>query len=170
MSGPRASVFERHPRLTLLAVLALLLPILDLGFTRLYAAFHPEFYRRQSAFRVKSDVYHHGFAPNVSTELEYWGALRSSYRINSLGFRDRAVREVPLVSDKRRVVFIGDSFTEGIGVPYEQTFVGILDERARAARYRGLERGRRILLSDHRLPEDQVSARGRRAARSTSSW
>jgi hypothetical protein len=28
------------------------------------------------------------------------------------------------VADRKRVVFIGDSFTEGSGVPYEQTFVG----------------------------------------------
>jgi len=47
---------------------------------------------------------------------------------NSLGFRDRANREIPLVSDKYRVLFIGDSFCEGIGIPYEDTFVGLLED------------------------------------------
>jgi hypothetical protein len=33
-------------------------------------------------------------------------------------------RNVPLRFDGKRVLFVGDSFTEGIGLPYEQTFVG----------------------------------------------
>lgn len=124
----RRSVFERHPRLTLLVVTGVALAVLDLGVTRLYAFFRPRFYREQSAFRVSHPVYHHGFRPGVSVEKEYWGPLASSYRTNSLGFRDRAVREVPLRTERRRIVFIGDSFTEGIGVPYEKTFVGKVDD------------------------------------------
>jgi hypothetical protein len=126
-----SSVFERHPRKTLAAVLLAVLGVLallDLGGTALYARFRPQFYRPQSAFRVSSDIYHHGFRPMASVDLEYWGPLAAPYRTNSLGFRDRAVREVPLAGDERRLVFIGDSFTEGIGVPYEQTFVGILEQ------------------------------------------
>jgi len=63
----------------------------------------------------------------VSVEDERWGPRRSPYRTNSLGFRDRAVREVPLTSARPRIVFIGDSFTEGVGVPYEASFVGLVD-------------------------------------------
>jgi hypothetical protein len=136
MTERRPSVFERHPRLTLLAVVPALLFLLDLGFTRIYALFRPEFYRQQSVFRVKSDIFHHGFQPNVSVDLEYWGPLKSSYRINSLGLRDRAVRDVPLTSAKPRLLLIGDSFTEGIGVEYEKTFAGIL---ADALAPRGIE-------------------------------
>jgi hypothetical protein len=128
MSDRRPSVFERHPRRTLAAVLLIVLVLLfalDLGVTFVYEIFRPEFYREHSVFRVKSKIYHHGFKPSTSVDREYWGPLVSSYRIDSLGFRDRALREVPLRSEKRRILFIGDSFTEGIGVPYEQTFVGI---------------------------------------------
>ncbi len=112
----------------MLLMAVVLLPLTDLGFTRLYAAFRPQFYRNQSLFRVSHETYHHGFKPNVSVDLEYWGPLAAPYRINSLGLRDRLVRDVPLRSDRHRIVFIGDSFTEGIGVPYEATFVGLVDK------------------------------------------
>src|ERR1041384_144283 len=96
MSPRPASRFERHPVLTLAPIVALLLLAIDLGGTRVYAIFHPDFYREHSVFRVKSDIYHHGFKPNVSADRDYWGPLVSSYRIDSLGLRDRAVRDVPL--------------------------------------------------------------------------
>lgn len=117
-------------------MLLLLLPLTDVVFTHLYALYRPQFYRNQSAFRVRDQIYHHGFKPNVSVDLEYWGPLAAPYRINSMGFRDRVVREVPLRSDKHRIVFIGDSFTEGIGIPYEKTFVGLVEE---ALAPRGIE-------------------------------
>jgi hypothetical protein len=128
MPDRRASIFERHPRVTLLTATLTLLALMDLGVTRLYAFFRPQFYREHSTFRVSDPVYHHGFKPNVSVEREYWGPLAASYRINSLGFRDRVVRDVPLRSDRRRILFIGDSFTEGIGVGYEKTFAGLVEE------------------------------------------
>jgi len=138
MDAPRRSVFERYPRLTLLLVTGTALLLLDLGFTRAYSFLRPGFYREQSAFRVSHELYHHGFKPRVSVDNEYWGPLASSYRTNSLGFRDRAVREIPLeaTGGRRRLVFIGDSFTEGIGVPYEKTFVGLVDD---ALAPRGIE-------------------------------
>ena len=46
-------------------------------------------------------------------------------RTNSLGFKDATTRDVPLVADRKRIVFIGDfSFTEGLGLTYEESFVG----------------------------------------------
>jgi len=120
-----ASPFERHPRLTTLVLAVVAVVLVDFGFTFVYSHLNPGFYRDHSAFRVRSPIYHHGFQPGVSVDDERWGPLVGSYRINSLGFRDRAVRQVPLRSADWRVVLIGDSFTEGIGVPYEDTFAGI---------------------------------------------
>jgi hypothetical protein len=37
------------------------------------------------------------------------------------------VREVPLRPDRPRIVFIGDSFTEGAGIRYDDSFVGRVD-------------------------------------------
>lgn len=74
---------------------------------------------------MRSEVFHHTFAPMVSVVAEHWGPRACPYFTNSLGFRDARVREVPLVSPYRRILFMGDSFTEGVGVPFESTFVGL---------------------------------------------
>ena len=79
-------------------------------------------------YRIKSPVYHHDLARNKSIDDARWGLGRYPLRTNSLGFKDREVREVPLRSDGHRILFIGDSFTEGVGLAYEKTFVGIVDE------------------------------------------
>jgi hypothetical protein len=130
------SVFERHPRLVLSVLAAVAVILADFGSTFVYSLFRPDFYRDHSAFRVHNPVFHHGFKPRVSVDDERWGPLVSSYRIDSLGFRDKEVRDVPLVSSRWRVVLIGDSFTEGIGVRYEDTFAGLAAE---ALAPRGIE-------------------------------
>ena len=74
-------------------------------------------------YRIRSPLYHHDLKPLVDV-MTVWGNITYRLTTNSLGFRDRTPREVPLRSRGRRVLFIGDSFTEGLGVPYESTFVG----------------------------------------------
>src|SRR5215470_18585235 len=71
--------------------------------------------------RTRNAIYDHGFAPNFAG-IERWGRL--SYRLytNNLGFKDAAVRIVPPVSEMRRVLVIGDSFTEAIGLRFEDSF------------------------------------------------
>jgi lysophospholipase L1-like esterase len=98
----------------------------DLLFTQVYRRFVPPVPAR-NGLRTPSDLYHHDLRPRVSVEDEVWGPRRSPYRTNSLAFRDRSVREVPLRSGRPRIVFIGDSFTEGAGVAYEASFVGRVD-------------------------------------------
>ncbi|MGD9545485.1 MAG: SGNH/GDSL hydrolase family protein [Methylocystis sp.] len=77
----------------------------------------------KSAFRVHVPVYSHSLAANFDGD-DLWGGRRYHIRTNALGFKDGVNRDVPLRSDRRRILFIGDSFTEGAGLPYEQTFVG----------------------------------------------
>ena len=55
------------------------------------------------------------------------------------------------VSDKYRILFIGDSYTEGVGVEYKDTFVGLID----SALFRS-------------LPNSLASLRGRPEGRSPS--
>ena len=56
------------------------------------------------------------------------GGTVYSISTNSLGFKDKTNRQISLKTDKKRLVFIGDSFTEGLGLIYEKTFVGLIDE------------------------------------------
>jgi hypothetical protein len=123
-----SSRFERHRRKMAFVLVAASALLTDLVFTRAYRWLRPDEPSGPAGFRVKSDVYHHGFRPLASVEKEQWGPWVSAYRINSLGFRDRTARQVALRSEKARILFIGDSFTEGVGVPYEQSFVGRVDQ------------------------------------------
>ena len=80
---------------------------------------------REPRFRVANAIYHHGFAPNVATN-DRWGHVRYPFFTNSLGLRDASAREVPLTANDRRMVLIGDSFTEAVGVRFEDSFAGLL--------------------------------------------
>ena len=125
-SAPRRSPFERHPWITL-GLLGLVGVLgTDVVFTRVYRSVRPPA-SNGPEFRIRNPVYDHGFRPFASVDREYWGPWVASYRINSLGFRDRVVREVPLESPRRRLLFIGDSFVEGMGFDYERSFVGQVD-------------------------------------------
>lgn len=75
---------------------------------------------RQRDFRIAHDIYHHDLLPNYDG-WGWWGPVRYRMRTNSLGFRDVSTREVPLRSDTPRVLLLGDSFTEGLGVDYESS-------------------------------------------------
>jgi hypothetical protein len=54
-----------------------------------------------------------------------WGGERYPLATNSLGFRDKEIRQIPLSDAKPRVLMLGDSFTEGM-VAWDDSFVGKL--------------------------------------------
>jgi lysophospholipase L1-like esterase len=83
-------------------------------------------------YRTRSREYHHGLKPSTALDDARWGPGFYKVRTNSLGFRDREVREVPLTTDRWRILFIGDSFTEGVGVDYEKTFPALVEDALRA--------------------------------------
>ncbi|HSF44336.1 MAG TPA: hypothetical protein VLT87_31400 [Thermoanaerobaculia bacterium] len=59
-----------------------------------------------------------------------WGTATYTICTNSLGFKDRCPPGREVAKDpapRRRVVFLGDSFTEGVGFPQEQTFSGFAE-------------------------------------------
>ena len=88
-----------------------------------------------SSFRIAHRYYHHGLRPHSRAET-VWGGRRYEIRTDSLGFRDAADREIAPRSDGRRVVLIGDSMVEGLGVAWQDTAAGRLAARGRE---RGVE-------------------------------
>lgn len=124
-------------RSVVVLVLLVVFVLADLGFAQIGKALVPgwELRAHRLKFRVSDPVFHHGLAPSV-TQVDRWGNIGYPLFTNSLGLRDARVRDLPLIGQGRRIAFIGDSFTEGVGFPWEQTFVGRV---AAALEPRGVE-------------------------------
>ena len=82
---------------------------------------------KEQFYRTKHDHYHHGFIPNVDLIEKNKGFEDHRIVTNSIGFKDSETREIVLKKDSHRILFIGDSFTEGVLLDYGDTFVGIID-------------------------------------------
>lgn len=81
------------------------------------------------AHRIKSFYYHHDLRPMASF-YDQWGYEKYKIFTNNLGFKDKSNREIEF--KKKNILFIGDSFTEGVGIKYEDTFVGIIDDKLKS--------------------------------------
>ncbi len=90
-----------------------------------YLRIHDHFQDKETQrLRISDPYLHHTLSKN--TDVMFGGGdMRKHYFTNSLGFRDSSVREVPRVSTaSQRILFLGDSFTEGVGVEYAESYVG----------------------------------------------
>lgn len=76
-----------------------------------------------SHYRTSHPCFHHGLVQNMAAQTN-WGNNEYMHYTNSFAFKDSAVFEAKQNLNKEQIVFIGDSFTEGIGEPYETTFFG----------------------------------------------
>lgn len=116
------------PRLALLAATALVLAAADVGAGHLRTWLTD--WRQQPAageaadlardFRVPHPVYSHDLAPGFEGAAA-WGPIRYRMITNSLGFRDAVPRVVGPRGAAPRLLLIGDSFLEGLGVAYDST-------------------------------------------------
>lgn len=107
----------------LLGLLPVALVIADFGATFLRGFMVDRQSRGTQTLRIPSRIYHHDLAPLFSGE-DTWGSARVPYFTNELGFRDVSARSVALKEKRPRVLLLGDSFAEGIGVAYPDTFAG----------------------------------------------
>ncbi len=74
------------------------------------------------ACQMRDPVRHHAYQANCEA-TGYWGADAYKIFTNSLGFRDDKIREVPPTDARPRILFLGDSFTEG-KIAWRNSFVG----------------------------------------------
>lgn len=77
--------------------------------------------------RISDPVRHHSYKPNCSFK-DHWGKEWFDFSTNSLAFRDKKVRQVPLTDTKPRILLLGDSFTEG-QVPWGDSYAGMISAR-----------------------------------------
>jgi len=77
-------------------------------------------------YRRSDPIYHHGLTADFDGTA-IWGD-RYQLCTNNSGFKD-ACNKVRQGRRSFDLAFIGDSFTEGIGLPYEDTFVGQIASR-----------------------------------------
>ena len=90
---------------------------------------------------IKHNYYHHDFKKN-ETAKERWGKLQNTLKTNSLGFKDEDNFYINKSLTSRRVLFIGDSFTEGVGLDYSDTFVGIINKNLKKQKIETLNAAR----------------------------
>ncbi len=73
---------------------------------------------------MKDDIFDHKFKPSLNT-IAAWGPINFRLCTDSHGFRSDCSKQY---SDNKSfdIAFIGDSFTEPVGLEYEKSFVGII--------------------------------------------
>jgi len=86
-----------------------------------------DYYNIGAEYTIRHPIYHHDLKKNFTQE-NYFQFKKYKIITNSLGFKDSKIRNIEKNSSERRIMFIGDSFTEGVGLDYENTFVGIIDK------------------------------------------
>ena len=88
---------------------------------------HLTFSRCSNEARIAHPIYHHDLSKNYKG-IESWGPLKYSLCTDINGFKV-ACNANDALSKYFDIAFIGDSFTEGIGLNYEDTFVGQISSK-----------------------------------------
>ena len=114
-----------------LALLLLSISVCIVGFIALDAAY--SFLFRKSAVptlhelvgcKISDPLRVYALRPDCSS-IRAWGRQRYLLSVNSQGFRDKTVREVPPTDPRPRILLLGDSFTESMG-SWDKSFAGRL--------------------------------------------
>ena len=128
-------IFERYPKTTIIFTVMISIVVMDVLLTKTL-----KYYNREKILGISHPIYHHTFkksSNNREKRIEYYTLFT-----NSLGFKDKSSREVPLKSSNHRILFIGDSFTEGVMLNYDDTFVGLIDSALSKKKIEVLNAGR----------------------------
>ncbi len=112
--------FEHNAKKVLTIIVALFVVICDI--------FSGAFFLEKTE-GVRNIYYHHDLKKNFSGQVK-WGHDIHPFSTNSFGFKDKENRKIPLHPDKFRCVLIGDSFSEGVGYDFPDTFAGITDRKS----------------------------------------
>lgn len=86
-----------------------------------------ELQKKEKKYRIKHDHFHHTLKANINVNSR-WGELIYKTCTDDFGFRKSCKKGEK--NNKNNLVIIGDSTTEGLGLNYEQTFVGMLNNHS----------------------------------------
>ena len=82
----------------------------------------------EELLKVSNEDYGYSFKSNINTNFAVWGNTYYKLCTDSRGFKfnckDKEIKNY-------EIAFIGDSFTEGIALPFEKTFVGKFKEETK---------------------------------------
>ena len=81
----------------------------------------PIYHKKQ---RVRHDFFHHTLAPNIDYKKTGWGPKIYRLCTDEWGLKYKCNTKS---KNTYKLAIIGDSFVEGIGIPYEETFAGIIN-------------------------------------------
>ena len=127
------NIFVKYPVKTIVFFILFVFIVLDIS-VKFLSNNHP--------VGIYSPYYHHDLKKNARMK-DKWGDRSYYINTNSLGFRDKGKGHIDVKnsSNKYRFLFIGDSFVEGIGLPYEKTFIGLLDNKLDNSKFEILNAG-----------------------------
>lgn len=95
-----------------------------LGYTILHNAPISTRNNAERGLGIKHPIYHHTLAANYNGLTSFDQQTEYRFCTNDGGFKSDCNN---IINGKDYdIAFIGDSFTEGIGLPYEKTFVGLI--------------------------------------------
>ena len=80
--------------------------------------------RPADLFRIRHPIYHHSLKPNFDG-IGRWGTWTHRICTDTNGFKSSCDQK-RTATKHYDLAFLGDSFTEGVGLPYEKTFVGMV--------------------------------------------
>lgn len=73
-------------------------------------------------------IFHHTYKKNGHAYIKHPLGNFDIFT-NSVGFRDKEIRNIENKAYNKRILFIGDSFTDGVLINYPDTFVGIIEKK-----------------------------------------
>ena len=73
------------------------------------------FYHIPNEARIRNEVFHHTLKENVNVK-DYWGSFAYDLCTNQFGFKNNC--DDLYYGNDFDIAFIGDSFTEGVGLNY----------------------------------------------------
>ena len=115
------NIFEQHAGVTIFVFISFIFIIFDFLAALLFVR------STGNDFRTQHFYYHHGLNSNYSGDA-IWGKRVYSFHTNSLGFRDSICQTIDLKNNNRRVLLMGDSHMEAVGIAYRKSVSGILSD------------------------------------------